>query len=920
MKLKSILKTLSVSHLQGIQDHWDIAPAEIKANQADEAIQATLISNLYQRLQTRNSWEHATRNLIDAQWNLIHFLSIHGGDVERSELCQRFFKGDEKEMDRRVNDLAVLGIAFFDHVPGLSEALVLCGIPEPFLRFIELPSYWEGYLGHFLKELSNNELKHIATQGLKLNLESANKNYLIHLIRTNLLRPKFLKTYIDRLSDAQRVVFDSLVDRRGVCVYRDLLQLNVQHSYDHSRGDALQWLLNTGGLIFTAVPGGNKYNNLLMVPRDVMYVIANNYTPDQRTFEELESISVVEKEQKPSVILENSNTLLRDLVVLANFVNNNHIRVLTNGGVSKTDLKRMVPFLSRYKSVKYVDFLILFLIEKKYLRSTGEIYRVSSEFIEWLGNSQAAYQELLTWWLKTSSWNEEFTEGNMQFSENPPVGLVASVTFRQVILEVLMEMPTDRWCTAVGFNEEVIPKIEQEIPRRGDNLKFDRYTRSNELVTESILSEPLRWLGILAIGLKDEKDVEVIGCRQGDGKTLKAKGGSRGRPRKQPQLEYTFRFTDLGRFLMTRSLDQWNTLFNRKDENEVLPINFDVDSFIVQPTHEIIVPPDLQLPTFYKLNQIAHVKSIDVMSLLYIDKTSLRQALDHGWDAEEILTFLAETSRTPVPGSLKYLVQECAEKHGQVNMGHAGGFLVVDDENMLNQMRTNKKISASIKTVVDNKVVLLNVDTDVKRLAREMQKIGFMPHLESEHVTVGDDTFTLSLNKDDMVRVIAAVKYVLNLKDEKGREVAHDRMSPLLERLKSDPKTYANISALAEPLLRTWSTASESYLNTKIEEVRNNYESQVNHLVSNSSRVVTTKFAYDGENPAKTKPEMLKMIEFAIDKEFDLEIEYVKANGSEVEEVIRPESLESDRLFAFCSSRKVHCAYRIERIISIKLE
>ncbi|MDX1971176.1 MAG: helicase-associated domain-containing protein, partial [Candidatus Sumerlaeia bacterium] len=454
-----------------------------------------------------------------------------------------------------------------------------------------------------------------------------------------------------------------------------------------------------------------------------------------------------------------------------------------------------------------------------------------------------------------------------------------------------------------------------------DSLSFDRFTRANELVTESVLSEPLRWLGILAIGLKDEKDIEVIGSRQGDGKTMKAKGGSRGRPRKQPQLEYTFRFTDLGRFIIPKPLNEWNDIFHRHDENEVFPLNFDVDSFIVQPTHEIIVPPDLQLPIFYKLNQLTHVKSIDVMSLMYMDKTSIRAALDRGWEAEEILEFLANTSRTPIPDSLKHLVHECAEKHGQVNMGHAGGYIVVEDELMLNQMRGSKKIAQNIKTVIDNKVVLLSVDTDVKRLAREMQKIGFMPHLESEHVSVAEDTFTLSLNKDDMVRVIAAVRYVLGVKDEKGREVAHDRMSPLLERLKADPKTFAVLSDLADPLIRTWTTASENLLQSKIDEVRSTYESQVHHLVTNAvARPTNSKFAYDGANPAKSKPDMIKLIDFAIDKEFDLEIEYVKANGSEVAEIIRPESLESDRLFAFCSSRKVHCAYRLERILTVKLE
>src|SRR5690606_11815278 len=148
----------------------------------------------------------------------------------------------------------------------------------------DLPSFWEGYLGHFLKELSNNELKHIATQGLKLQPATANKNYLIHIIRKSLLDPVFLRKYIDRLGEAPGGVFQSLVDSKGVAVYRDLLELNIQRRYDQSRGDAIQWLLNTSGIVFTAVPGGNKYNNLLMIPRDVMYILANHFQPDQRTF------------------------------------------------------------------------------------------------------------------------------------------------------------------------------------------------------------------------------------------------------------------------------------------------------------------------------------------------------------------------------------------------------------------------------------------------------------------------------------------------------------------------------------------------------------------------------------------------------------------------------------------------------------
>src|SRR5690606_12633000 len=102
--------------------------------------------------------------------------------------------------------------------------------------------------------------------------------------------------------------------------------------------------------------------------------------------------------------------------------------------------------------------------------------------------------------------------------------------------------------------------------------------------------------------------------------------------------------------------------------NEVMPMRFDVDQFIVQPTHEVIVPPDLGLRTFYHLNEIGLVKSIDVMSLLSITKTSLREGLDRGLDGTEIEEFLTRHSRTPIPDSLRILIRDCSEKHGEVNM------------------------------------------------------------------------------------------------------------------------------------------------------------------------------------------------------------------------------------------------------------
>ncbi len=921
MKLKSILKVQSVETLKSIEDYWGISPARFPADADDELKREILIGNLYQRLQNPSLWKKVLDRLTREERDLVSFLAIHGGDLERSEVARRFFDGDDLKLEQAVSVLAERGIVFFDEVPDIAEDLVLVGIPEPFLRYIELPSYWEGYLGYFLKEKSNNELKHIATQGLRVAPESANKNYLIWLIRKNLLDPKFLRRYLERLPPGAQPVLDLIIERKGICVYRDLLELNVQKRYDHSRGDAIHWLLNSSGLLFTAIPGGNKYNNLLMVPRDISYIIGNHFQPDERVFQELDVVTLVEKENAPTIILDNSNTLLRDLVVFCNFVDRYPVKVLATGGIGKNDLKKVLPRLSRLKSLKYAEFLSLFAIQKKFLVSTGDSYRVANSFLRWLEDARTAYTELLTWWLKSADWNEEFIEGNTVHIEPRPPGLVSIASFRRVVIEALAEMPRDRWLVFSAFLGEVLPRIEQEIPGRGEPLQYDKHTRANALVVESIVAECLHWLGMVAIGLKNEKDAEAIGMRQGDGKKMKARGGSRGRPRKQHEVSFTFRITELGRFVLNRPADQWTSALSPLDENIVTPMQFDIDHFIIQPTHEVMVPPDLQLRTFYHLNEISDIRSIDVMSILAITRESIREGLDHGLRGEEILDFLRKKSRTPVPASLDQLVKECADKHGEVNMGFAGGYIVIDDEILLEQIRINRRISPHIKDIIDNRLVLLNMDVDVKRLARELQKIGFMPRLGSEHVYMKeDDMYQLSLTREDMYTLIAAVRFASQVRDGKGTAVSEERLMPLLERLKPDPRTFAMLDDLAEPLVKTWARAQENATAEKITRLEEHYKGQLTQIVSTAVPRGPSKHQFHGPNPAEETDDIENLLEFAVEHEFEVEILYITRTREEVSETVLPERVERDKLLARSESKNHDlAAYKIDRIIRAKL-
>ena len=69
---------------------------------------------------------------------------------------------------------------------------------------------------------------------------------------------------------------------------------------------------NHSGIVFTAVAGENKQNDLLMVPRDLVYIIRSGYRADKRTLQELDTVSMTQSESS-RLVLDNSGTLLRDL-------------------------------------------------------------------------------------------------------------------------------------------------------------------------------------------------------------------------------------------------------------------------------------------------------------------------------------------------------------------------------------------------------------------------------------------------------------------------------------------------------------------------------------------------------------------------------------------------------------------------------
>jgi hypothetical protein len=64
----------------------------------------------------------------------------------------------------------------------------------------------------------------------------------------------------------------------------------------------------------------------------------------------------------------------------------------------------------------------------------------------------------------------------------------------------------------------------------------------------------------------------------------------------------------------------------------------------------------------------------------------VRRALDLGRSAADLHELFRTRSRTPVPQSLTYLVDDVARRHGRLRVGMAGSYLRCDDESLLTEV------------------------------------------------------------------------------------------------------------------------------------------------------------------------------------------------------------------------------------------
>jgi hypothetical protein len=108
-----------------------------------------------------------------------------------------------------------------------------------------------------------------------------------------------------------------------------------------------------------------------------------------------------------------------------------------------------------------------------------------------------------------------------------------------------------------------------------------------------------------------------------------------------------------------------------------------VDHVLVQADRTVVAPGPLEPELAREIGLVADVESAGGATVYRITEDTVRRALDVGRSAADLHELFRIRSRTPVPQSLSYLVDDVARRHGRLRAGAAAAFLRCDDPVLL---------------------------------------------------------------------------------------------------------------------------------------------------------------------------------------------------------------------------------------------
>ncbi len=181
----------------------------------------------------------------------------------------------------------------------------------------------------------------------------------------------------------------------------------------------------------------------------------------------------------------------------------------------------------------------------------------------------------------------------------------------------------------------------------------------------------------------------------------------------------------------------------RDDERDAAPPAVEIlDRLLPEPVSELVVQADLSVVVpgppepdlAAELELVTERESVGGASVHRVTRDSVRRALDAGYTAADLHAMFTRRSRTPVPQTLTYLIDDVARTHGGLRVGSAAGYLRSEDESLVTQVLADRRLAGlELRRLAPTVLVSPH---PVARLLAALREAGYAPVPEDAYGAV----------------------------------------------------------------------------------------------------------------------------------------------------------------------------------------
>ena len=750
--------------------------------------------------------------------------------------------------------LSDVGIVFEDG-QSLGRDHPLVGIPDPLLKSIPIAEEMQGRLRYTMKSMSIGLLRAFARQ-LNPRPDDPRRPFVSRAVRDRVLDPKHLKDLVTGMSEEERGILDLMLGEGSTT------RRKVRESIGERAEQTLDEMIWKTPLLY-ATDGGNRRAGPIHLATDLRQALSTVADLRGGQLESRPEEILREDTVSPGQTRANADYLVRDLATLLGFVEQKRPRLLKRGGMAKGSMRDVRRFCRGDDDPGYSEFLMLFVEAASLVRPEGQYWSVTDDAGERLERGPEICTRLLEFWRDSDRWNEWTADRSAAAGRGGRLDELK--TIRQEVLEGLKHCGTGSWILYSQFYKMLVKSSQlfrhfSEHPAKGRSLSAGG-TTADELVRR-MLRGPLMWVGLVDLG-----NAEAFA---------------------QPlhrEAKAAFRVTPAGHVLLTG---------DRLDPGAMPQTNPEA-RLIIQPTLEILAPPDLPHNHTIALCGLAQLKSIDVVAHYQVTRDGFQRAMNRGMSGGTIRSFLLAASATGLPDIVDSLIRDCERKHGEIEIGSSSGYLTVAREEILDELFAQKQIARSLELRLSPTAAVIKRGAGLESLLQTLSRQGYMPRLLQDSADTEDENHQIVLTSSELSELVAFLETAVE--ELRGNE----------------PTAFADVGRLLRRLRVSLRRIPDRHRQTALKRYRKTIE--VQDRDTDADRARQDLLRYDGENPATRPSDVRSMVGYAIDRKLCVEIGYgPETEGGPEDRLVEPFSEDHAMLYAFCRARRGDRVFRLDRI------